>query len=88
MFERISADGPSSFHSTGIDQLSCSCVPNSLDHAHFLSDVGHFGHGHFGLGRFGPDISASDVSATENAKGGRFGDNHKLWVGVCACINW
>ena len=45
-------------------------------------NVGHFGHGHFGLGRFGPDISATDVSATENAKGGRFGQNHKLWVGV------
>ena len=50
-------------------------------------NVGHFGHGHFGLGRFGPDISATDVSATENAKGGRFGHNHKLLVGVCACIN-
>ena len=50
-------------------------------------NVGHFGHGHFGLGRFGPDISATDVSATENAKGGRFGQNHKLWVGVRACIN-
>ena len=23
-----------------------------------------------------------DVLATENAKGGRFGHNHKLWVGV------
>ena len=45
-------------------------------------NVGHFGHGHFG-----PDISATDVSATENAKGGRFGQNHKLRVGVCACIN-
>ena len=45
-------------------------------------NVGHFGHGHFGLGRFGPDISATDVSATENAKGGRFGQNHKLWVDV------
>ena len=42
------------------------------------SNVGHFGHGHFGLGRFGPDISATDVSARENAKGGRFGQNHKL----------
>ena len=50
-------------------------------------NVGHFGHGHFGLGRFGPDISATDVSDTENAKGGCFGQNHKLWVGVCACIN-
>ena len=39
------------------------------------------------LGRFDPDISATDVSATENAKGGRFGHNHKFWVGVCACIN-
>ena len=53
----------------------------------FYLNVGHFGHGHFGLGRFGLDISAMDVSATENAKGGRFGQNHKLWVGVCACIN-
>ena len=50
-------------------------------------NVGHFGHRHCGLGRFGPDISAADVSATENAKGGRFGQNHKLLVGVCACIN-
>ena len=40
------------------------------------------GCGHFGLGRFGLDISASG-----NAKGGRFGHNHKLLVGVCACIN-
>ena len=55
---------------------------------HFNStNVGHFGHGHFGLGCFGPDILATDVSATENAKGGRFGQNHKLWVGVFACIN-
>ena len=45
-------------------------------------NVGHFGRGHFGLGRFGPDISATDVSATENTKGGRYGLNHKLWVGV------
>ena len=43
--------------------------------------------GHFGRGHFGPDISATDVSATKNVKGGRFGHNHKLWVGVCACIN-
>ena len=50
--------------------------------AGLFRNVGHFGHGHFG-----PDISATDVSATENAKGGRFGQNHKLWVGVCACIN-
>ena len=50
-------------------------------------NVGHFGHGYFGLGRFGPDISAMDVSATENDKGGRFGQNHKLRVGVYACIN-
>ena len=54
---------------------------------HTQMNVGHFGHGHFGLGRFGPDISATDVSATKNAKGGRFGHNHKLWVGVCACIS-
>ena len=47
-----------------------------------VPNVGHFGHGHFG-----PDFSATDVSATENAKGGRFGHNHKLGVGVCACIN-
>ena len=47
----------------------------------FDTNVGHFGHGHFGLGRFGPDISATDISATENAKGGHFGQNHKLWVG-------
>ena len=52
-----------------------------------LVNVGHFGHGHFGQGRFGLDISATDVSATENTKGGRFRQNHKLWVGVCACIN-
>ena len=31
--KRISADGPSSFHSNGIDQLSCSRTPNSLDQA-------------------------------------------------------
>ena len=49
-------------------------------------NVGHFGHGHFGLGRFGLDISATDVLATEKAIGGRFSHNHKLWVGVCACI--
>ena len=59
----------------------------SVGHTVSLSNVGHFGHGHFGLGRFGPDISATDVSARENAKGGRFGQNHKLWVEVCACIN-
>ena len=48
----------------------------------------HFGPGHFRLGRFGLDISA-----TENAKGGHFSHNHKLWVGdgsihVCmyACV--
>ena len=45
--------------------------------------LGHFGHGHFGLGRFGLDISATDVSATENAKGGRFGHNHKWVWDVC-----
>ena len=45
-------------------------------------NVGNFGHRHFGYGRFGPDILAM-----ENAKGGRFGQNHKLWVGVCACLN-
>ena len=50
------------------------------------TNVGHFGHGHFGHGRFGPDISATDISATENGKGVRFDQNHKLWVGVCACI--
>ena len=43
--------------------------------------LGHFGHGHFGLGRFGPDISARDITATDNAKGGRFGHNNKVWVG-------
>ena len=31
--KRISADGPSFFHSIGIDQLSCSRTPNSLDQA-------------------------------------------------------
>ena len=31
--KRISADGPSSFHSIGIDQLSCSRTSNSLDQA-------------------------------------------------------
>ena len=54
---------------------------------YFVMNVGHFGHGQFGLGRFGQDISATDVSATKNAKDGRFGQNHKFWVGVCACIN-
>ena len=47
---------------------------------HMSGVLGHFGHGHFGLGRFGLDISAKDVSATENAEGGRFGQNHKFWV--------
>ena len=59
--------------------------PIGMDHV--VTNVGHFGCGHFGLGRFGLDISATDVSAMENAKGGRFGQNHKLWVGVCASIN-
>ena len=50
----------------------------------FLQVLGHFGQGHFGLGRFGPDILATDILATENAKGGRFGHNHKFWVwNVC-----
>ena len=31
--KRIAADGPSYFHSTGIDQLSCRRAPNSLDQA-------------------------------------------------------
>ena len=31
--KRISADRPSSFHSMGIGQLSCSHAPNSLDQA-------------------------------------------------------
>ena len=48
--------------------------------------LGHFCHGHFGHGRFGPDISATDISAIENAGGGRFGHNHKFWVGMYACI--
>ena len=43
--------------------------------------LGHFRHGHFG-----PDISATDISAIENAEGGRFGHNHKFWVGMYACI--
>ena len=66
------------------------CFYPTVIHNHLLlynMNVGHFGHGHFGLGRFGLDISATDVSATENSKGGRFGQNHKLWVGVCTCIN-
>ena len=46
------------------------------------TNIGHFGHGHFGL-----NISVMDVLASENARGGRFGHNQKLWVGVCACIN-
>ena len=46
------------------------------------TNVGHFGLVHFGLGPFRPEISATDVSATENAKGGCFGQNHKLWVDV------
>ena len=48
--------------------------------------LGHFCHGHFCHGRFGPDISATDISAIENAEGGRFGHNHKFWVGMYACI--
>ena len=51
-----------------------------------MANVGHFGHGHFGLGPFGPDISATDVYASENAKGGHFGLNNKLWVG-CVCMH-
>ena len=35
------------------------------------------------LGHFGPDISVTDISVTENAESGRFGHNHKCWVGVC-----
>ena len=31
-------------------------------------------------------FSAMDISAIENAKGGRFGYNHKLWVGD-GCIH-
>ena len=50
------------------------------DAAYTVTVLGHFGLGHFGLGRFGLDISATDVSATENAKGGRFGHNHKFLV--------
>ena len=45
-------------------------------------NVEHFGSGYFDLGRFGTDISATDISPTENTKGGCFGHNHKLWVGV------
>ena len=48
--------------------------------------LGHFCHRHFGHGRFDPDISATDISAIENADGGRFGRNHKFWVGMYACI--
>ena len=43
--------------------------------------LGHFGHRHFALGCFGLDISARDITATDNAKGGRFDHNNKLWVG-------
>ena len=46
----------------------------------YMAMFGHFDHGHFVLGHFGPDISATDISAKENAKGGRFGHNHKFWV--------
>ena len=78
----------------GLGQRTRPQFPNMVLHGGFLSIrekyptvmfwrmvLGHFGHGHFGLGRFGPGISATDVSATENAKGGRFGHNHKMWVG-------
>ena len=41
-------------------------------------NVGYFGHGRFGHGHFGQDISATDISAIKNAKGGRFGQNHKF----------
>ena len=61
--------------------------PSFRKYEYIEMNVGHFGHGHFGLGCFDPDILASDVSARENAKGGRFGQNHKYKVGVCACIN-
>ena len=36
-------------------------------------NVGYFGHGRFGHGHFGQDISA-----IKNAKGGRFGQNHRF----------
>ena len=32
------------------------------------------------------EVSARDISATENAKDGCFSHNHKLGVGVCACV--
>ena len=67
---------------------SFNCVSGNMTfNTNFQGNVGHFGHRHFGLGHFSPDISATNVSAKENAKGGRFGPNHKLWVGVRACIN-
>ena len=74
-------------------QLSLTADNSIIKHFETISGLtkgvlGHFCHGHFGLGHFGPDISATDVSAAENAKGECFGHNHKLWVGVCASINW
>ena len=47
-----------------------------------MQNVGHFGHRNFGLGRFGH----GRFGHRKNAKDGRFGHNHKLWAGLCACI--
>ena len=70
-------------NSLGPDQVQNFVAPDLdiLIELVLIMNVGHFGHGHFGLGRFGLDISAMDISATENAKGGRFSQSHKLWVG-------
>ena len=63
--------------------------PSQQFYRELSENVGHFIHGHFGLERFGPDISAMDISATKKPKGkvSAITVNHKVWVGVCACIN-
>ena len=89
MAHSLDSDQAYDFESLSRSKLFSNRPYHSRHHGNrqFGTNVGHFGLGHFGLGRFGPDISATDVSATENAKGGRFGQNHKYKVGVCACIN-
>ena len=41
----------------------------------YYLNVGHFGHGHFGHGHFGH----------RKCQGGRFGQNHKLWMRGSLC---
>ena len=61
--------------------------PSQQFYRELSENVGHFSNRHFGLERLGPVISAMDISAMKKPKGRGFGYNHKLWVGVRACIN-